>query len=81
MDGKQGKPERVLSARQTEAFDKLVDSIVNNNFSNTGVTIGTISIETPQLNTNQDFVAAGHALADAFGQAIASRGININQKR
>ena len=82
LDGKPGKPERVLSAQQTEAFDKLVDSITNNNnITNAGVSIGSIKIETPQLNANQDFVTAGRALADALSEAIASRGININQKK
>ena len=32
LDGKQGKPERVLSAEQTASFNKLVDIIGNSTF-------------------------------------------------
>lgn len=89
LHGSKTRPERVLSAPQTELFEKMVMALEqkaqaskSSQFVTTeGITIGQITITTPELNTNQDFRAAGTTFAQAFKDAIAERGININKKR
>lgn len=88
VDGSPQRPERILSPVQTELFDKMVNSLQNLQtksslqLAGTGdISIGHISITTPQLNNNQDFAAAGKTLAAAFNEAISTRGLAINKKR
>lgn len=83
LHGSPGRPEAVLSADQTVAFKKLAEGLNNNkNFSSSdGVTIGNITIQTNSMNNNQDFKAAGRALAREFEAAINRRGIGVNTKR
>ena len=83
LHGSPGRPEAVLSADQTVAFKKLAEGLNNNkNFSSSdGVTIGNITIQTNSMNNNQDFKAAGRALAREFEAAISRRGIGVNTKR
>ena len=81
LDGTKKRPERVLSAVQTELFERMVHSLEQTGGGSLGVTIGQITIQTPQLNTNADFGAAGQTLAKALKEAIGERGININKKK
>lgn len=83
LHGSPGRPEAVLSADQTVAFKKLAEGLNNNkSFSSSdGVTIGNITIQTNSMNNNQDFKAAGRALAREFEAAISRRGIGVNTKR
>lgn len=84
LDGTPSKPERVLSPIQTELFERMVSALegsgTTTNLSES-ISIGNITISTPQLNTNADFASAGRSLATELQKAISERGLNINKKR
>jgi len=58
----------------------LSSSLVSGQNSST-ITVENITIQTQQLNNNQDFKSAGNALAEAFSSAINRRGLNLNVKK
>lgn len=86
LDGTPSKPERILSPIQTELFDKMIKNLEANNTSTTSnindsISIGNITIQTPQLNTNTDFGSAAKTFAAELKAAIGERGLNINKKK
>lgn len=84
VHGSKTQPEAFLNAKQTELFANLRDMLqkvsVDSN-SSSGFVIENITIQTQELNNNQDFKKAGRTLADEFASAIKSRGLNLNVKR
>ena len=89
VDGTKTRPEGFLDADNTNMIERLISSL-ESKYPNTSmamagtsetISIGNIIIQTPQLNTNADFSAAGQTLAKAFKEAIGERGININKKK
>ena len=84
VHGSKTQPEAFLNAKQTELFANLRDMLqkvsVDSN-SSSGFVIENITIQTQELNNNQDFKKAGRTLADEFASAIRSRGLNLNVKR
>lgn len=84
VHGTLSNPEAFLNADQTALFANLRDVLASMKVgggASTGITIENITIQTAQLNNNQDFKSAGNALAEAFSSAINRRGLNLNTKR
>lgn len=84
VHGSKTQPEAFLNAKQTELFANLRDILQKVNVdsnSSSGFVIENITIQTQELNKNQDFKKAGRTLADEFASAIKSRGLNLNVKR
>lgn len=84
VHGSARDPEMVLSADQTQMFFKLRDALASFNLdggSNGNISIENITIQTNELNNNQDFANAGKVLATEFKKAISRRGISINAKK
>lgn len=80
VHGSSKDPEMVLSADQTKMFMGLRDALEAGGTAG-GINIGTITIQTNELNNAQDFGKAGRALAAELQKAIIRRGITINTKR
>lgn len=84
VHGTSTNPEAFLNADQTALFANLRDvlsSMAVGSGTSAPITIENITIQTTQLNNNQDFKSAGNALAEAFSSAINRRGLNLNTKR
>lgn len=83
-------PEAFLSAEDNITIKTLLsvlNSIRGSNSSSDiledkeSIIIENITIQTSQLNDNQDFKAAGRILAEEFAKAARKRGINQNVKK
>jgi hypothetical protein len=84
VHGSATKPEAFLNADQTALFANLRDvlqSVSNLGSNSSSISIENITIQTQQMNNNQDFKKAGKTLADEFSAAIKRRGLNLNIKR
>ncbi|MFW6311835.1 MAG: hypothetical protein ACOC1K_06330 [Nanoarchaeota archaeon] len=84
VHGSNSSPEAILNAEQTALFAKLRDALQSaNNFdsNSSSISIENITIQTQEMNNNQDFKKAGETLAKAFSSAIKSRGLNLNLKK
>ena len=85
VHGTSSSPEAFLNADQTALFANLRDILakvaVGGDSIQSSINIENITIQTNQMNSNQDFKSAGETLAKAFNSAIKSRGINLNTKR
>ena len=83
LDGTPQRPEAVLDPIETELFKRMVATLEadGSTTNNESITIGNVTISTPQLNTNADFMAAGRTLAAELQKAMGERGININRKK
>ena len=84
VHGTSSSPEAFLNADQTALFANLRDVLASmkvGSGASSSITIENITIQTTQLNNNQDFKSAGNALAEAFNSAINRRGLNLNTKR
>ena len=94
VDGSRSHPEAFLDATDTAILARIMDLLVlnlnNANMDNidfgqegnaSSVVIEEINIHTDELNTQQDFVGAGNALAREFAKIIEERGINVNARK
>lgn len=89
VDGTLSDPEAFLSAADTRLIQDLIANLElkYNNIqpleeSNlTNILIENITIQTTELNNNQDWSNAGKILAEEFAKASQKRGININVKK
>jgi len=89
VDGTPSKPEAFLSADDTLLIRHMLDGLAysptkamqNIDGDSNSISIGSIVIQTNNLNNNQDFKKAGSILAQEFAKVIQERGLNVNTKK
>ena len=81
LDGTKKRPERVLSAEQTESFNRLVATLEKGNSPVDGLSIGQISIIVDSINQPQDLKKAAQGVALEIHKALTERGISVNKRR
>ncbi len=81
LDGTKKRPERVLSAEQTESFNRLVATLEKGSSPVDGLSIGQISIIVDSMNQPQDLKKAAQGVALEIHKALTERGISVNKRR